>query len=390
MILKMQNIFTISTLIILSSCFFKPKNSKIKSIRNLLTVSAILLFGSCNSDFYLKDDFKLVKKIDAHIHYNSESNAFSEQAKEDNFSLIDINLDYPDHFSIDAMEKFSLNQKKQFPDQFEFITSFTLQNWDSRIWAGQTIEALARSFGKGALGVKIWKNIGMEYKDQMGNFIMIDNPRFDTVVQYIVKQDKMILGHLGEPKNCWLPLEKMTIRGDSEYFKENPQYHMYLRPDYPSYQAQIDTRDRFVEKHPNLRFVGAHLGSLEWDVDELSKRLDKFPNMAVDLAARLVHIELQSIKNYNRIRNFMIKYQDQLIYATDETFEGKSGPAAFKKKMHEIWLEDWRYLITDESLISNDFDGNFKGLKLPKSVVDKIYRLNAIRWYKILKTNKAN
>jgi len=183
----MQNIFTISTLIILSSCFFKPKNSKIKSICNLLTVSAILLLGSCNLDFYSKDDFKLVKIIDAHIHYNSESKAFSERAKEDNFSLIDISLDNPRHFSIGEMEKFSLNQKRQFPDQFEYVTSFTLQNWDPLNWEQQTIQALDNSFWNGALGVKIWKNIGMEYKDQMENFIMIDNPRFNSVVQYIIK-----------------------------------------------------------------------------------------------------------------------------------------------------------------------------------------------------------
>jgi len=201
----------------------------------------------------------------------------------------------------------------------------------------------------------------------------------------------MILEHLGEPKNCWLPLEKMTIRGDYEYFKEYSQYYMYLHPDFPSYQPQIDARDRFVEKHPDLRFVGAHLGSLEWDVDELAKRLAKFPNMAVDLSARLVHVELQSIKNYNKVRNFMIKYQDQIIYGSDQTFDGTSAESiAFKKRIQGFWLDDWRYLVTDESMTSDDFDGTFKGLKLPKAVVDKIYRLNAIRWYKIPKTNKAN
>ena len=42
-----------------------------------------------------------------------------------------------------------------------------------------------------------------------------------------------------------------------------------------------------LEKNPELIFIGAHMGSLEWSVDELAKRLDKFPNMSVDMAARI-------------------------------------------------------------------------------------------------------
>lgn len=47
---------------------------------------------------------------------------------------------------------------------------------------------------------------------------------------------------------------------------------------------QINARDHMLEKHPALKFIGAHLGSLEWSLEELSKRLDRFPNMALDLA----------------------------------------------------------------------------------------------------------
>ena len=49
-----------------------------------------------------------------------------------------------------------------------------------------------------------------------------------------------------------------------------------------------------LEKHPDLQFIGAHLGSLEWSVDELAKRLNKFPNMAVDMAARISHLQYEA------------------------------------------------------------------------------------------------
>jgi hypothetical protein len=49
--------------------------------------------------------------------------------------------------------------------------------------------------------------------------------------------------------------------------------------------------------------------------------------------------------------------------------------------MHETWLKDWEYLVTDHKMTSNLIDGEFSGLKLPKEVVDKIYKGNAEKWY---------
>jgi hypothetical protein len=354
-------------------------------MKNIFPIVITLLFlGACGPKYYKLDDYSSVKKIDAHIHYLSEKNAFSELAKSDNFCLIDINFDEDgSDSSLNSMEKMSLNQKNQFPTQIEYLSSFTLHNWDSSNWADLTIKKLEASFKKGAIGVKIWKNIGMNYKDSAGNIIMIDNPRFEPVIQFIIDQDKTILGHLGEPKNCWLPLAQMTTSGDKEYFASNPEYHMFLHPEYPSYQAQMDARDHLVERHTDLRFVGAHLGSMEWSIDEIAKRLDKYPNMTVDLSARLAHLQLQTQTEYNKVRNFIIKYQDQLIYGSDEWLDNKKDPQEFKKKMHEIWLWQWEYMVTDDLMTNPQLKGSFKGLKLPKTVIDKIYRLNAIKWYKL-------
>ena len=73
-----------------------------------------------------------------------------------------------------------------------------------------------------------------------------------------------------------------------------------------------------------MKFIGAHLGSLEWNVDELARRLDKFPNMAVDMAARITHLQFQSATNWQKVHDFMIKYQDRLLYATDDVIEQSS------------------------------------------------------------------
>lgn len=351
-------------------------------MRHIIIILTTVLF-SCSSDYYSIEDFSKVEKIDTHMHLNCADPALTQQARADNFKLLTVNVDVNDYVSVEDQEKFALQQIQQSPDNLQYLTAFTLQNWNSPEWTNEVIARLENSFKQGALGIKLWKNIGMAYKDSADQFIMIDNPRFDPIIEYIIKQDKTVMAHLGEPKNCWLPIEEMTVNNDRSYFKDHPEYHMYLHPEYPSYEDQINARDHLLEKHPDMRFVGAHLGSLEWDVHEIAKRLDKFPNMAVDMAARIPHLQHQTISDREKVRQFFIDYQDRLIYATDSGIEEGSNPDNERKGLHNVWIKDWKYFVTDSTMTSPHVNGEFRGLKLPREVINKIYRENARRWFKM-------
>src|SRR5690606_1330680 len=146
------------------------------------------------------------------------------------------------------------------------------------------------------------------------------------------------------------------------------------------YEDQIAARDRMLERNPELIFIGAHMGSLEWSVDELAKRLDKFPNMSVDLAARIGQVFSQTIGDREKVREFFIKYQDRILYATDLADEGNEDPERLKKEMHHTWILDWQFFVTDDIMTSDRVNEEFKGLKLPRKVVDKIYYGNAKKW----------
>src|SRR5690606_23324775 len=195
----------------------------------------------------------------------------------DNFGLINLSVYSGSGTPPEQQEDFSLKLVEEFSGTVAYATAFSLENFNNENWQKETIDYLRSSFAKGAIAVKVWKNIGMELRDKAGNLVMIDDPRFEPVLDFIVEQDITLIGHIGEPKNTWLPLDEMTVKGDRDYFSNYPQYHMYKLPEYPSYEEQIAARDRMLEKHPNLMFVGAHLGSLDWSVDALSERLDRFP-----------------------------------------------------------------------------------------------------------------
>ena len=157
---------------------------------------------------------------------------------------------------------------------------------------------------------------------------------------------------------------------------------MYLHPDFPSYEEQMAARDRMLDKNPGMVFIGCHLASIEWSVDELEKWLDKYPNTAVDMAALMGQLYYQTHTHREKVRSFFIKYQDRILYGTDIIDRGGDSEK-FRSRIHKTWLRDWEYLVTDHKMTSDLINGEFQGLQLPKEVVDKIYRINAEKWYKI-------
>jgi predicted TIM-barrel fold metal-dependent hydrolase len=343
---------------------------------------AIILFFTGCSNYYGIEDFEKVKKIDAHVHINAMNPHLLEQAREDNFKLLTINTDVP-YYGISVKEQFEITNQLQerYPDVVSFISSFETDNFKENNWPEKNIDFLQKTVEEGAVGIKTWKNIGMELRAEDSSFVMLDDPAFDPIMNIIKQNDISLLSHVGEPKNCWLPVEEMTVNNDRFYFREHPQYHMYLHPEYPSYEELIASRDRMLERHPDMRFVGAHLGSLEWSVEELAATLDKYPNMAVDMADRICHLQYQAMNDHEKVRNFLIKYQDRLLYGTDIEVD-HTTTSEEKSQWHQVWLNDWKFFVTDEMLEADEVNNSFKGMKLPKPVIRKIYYENAKRWYK--------
>jgi predicted TIM-barrel fold metal-dependent hydrolase len=130
-----------------------------------------------------------------------------------------------------------------------------------------------------------------------------------------------------------------------------------------------------LEKHPTLRVVGAHLGSMELELDEIAKHFDRYPNFAVDTAARVEYLMLQPKA---KVRDFLIRYQDRVLYATDEVFQTNDSAANARQEWLHTYERDWKFFATDETL---DYQGrSIQGLKLPEPVLKKMFHENAVRW----------
>ena len=330
------------------------------------------------------NELQAMPKIDAHAHIMIDS--LNETSAKDvvallrkhNMKWLDICVVGTAWNPLQQYISVAARCCEDYPRQFAWVTSFNLENWGRADWCQQAIETIRQGFAGGAVGVKVWKEIGMVLQDPNGRFVMIDDDRFAPIFDYIQIQNKTLVAHTGEPRNCWLPMESVTTEGDRKYYQEHPQYHAYWHPEIPGYWDQIQARDHLLAKHPQLLVVGCHLGSLEFDVAELAKRLDQFPNFAVDMAERVCHFQIQ---NRDTVRNFIIKYQDRLLYGTDHVVRVGEGPALASalKDMDKTYLDDYRYFATFEEL--GPTTAKFCGLALPTTVLKKIYYENALKWY---------
>ena len=357
-------------------------------------LGAAMLCLSANAsatDLYTEADFARVRKFDAHVHANVLDGRFLAVARKDGFELLSINVDYPDFPALPLQARVASRLHAAAPHRLLFATTFTMAGFGAPGWTEATNRSLDAAAARGAVAVKVWKNIGMVARDPRGRRVFLDDPRFDGVMRHIEALRLPLIAHQGEPKNCWLPLAKMTTENDRSYFREHPEYYMYLHPGEPSYETLMAARDRFVARHPLLRFVGAHMASLEWSVDALARFLDRYPNAVVDLAARMTQVQAQSNADHDKVRRFFVRYQDRLLYGTDLTLNppdraarAQNPPATddFAREADVTWRSDWRYLATPRSQPVAAIRADTRGLALPRAVIDKIYYGNARRVFR--------
>jgi len=375
------------------------RNAGLRACATLM-IGAILLWPATApavpadgaTETYTADDFTRVHKFDAHVHANTDDHIFLDVANQDGFEILSINVDYPDFPTLDIQARVAHELQAADPAHFHFATTFTMRGFGGPTWTQDTNQSIDAEIKRGALAVKVWKNIGMVERNAAGQLIMLDDPGFNGVMAHLEARHIPLIAHQAEPYNCWLPLDKMTTENDRSYFRDHPEYHMYQHPEMPAYETLMAARDRFVAHHPALVFDGAHMASLEWSVNRLAAFLDAYPNAVVDLAARMTQVQYQSNAHYDKVRRFFIKYQDRILYGTDLTenppsaTERAQNPPVesddFHREADSFWRSDWIYLATSGVQHIDAIEANAKGLALPKAVIDKIYYSNAKRTFK--------
>jgi Amidohydrolase len=316
-----------------------------------------------------------LERIDTHTHIHRAAPELFASLEREQWRCLSICVSRAigeEPSDLDELIRGSVEAYRISKGRIAWATAFDARGFESPDFASHAIAGLQQSFDLGAIGVKIWKNIGMGIRGKSGAYLLPDNPALTPVLEAVQKADKTLIAHLAEPDGAWLPLDGNNP--EIRYYSRHPEWHMYGRAGVPPKEAILKARDRMLERHPKLRVVGCHLGSDEEHWDRLGKRLDTYPNFAVDVAARVRYFVNG---DHAQARQFLMKYPDRVLYGTDFTLEAgeDSEPARQLQQTHE-W--DWKFFATQDTLTFGE--RQVQGLGLPEQVVNKIFRENAIRW----------
>lgn len=226
---------------------------------------------------------------------------------------------------------------------------------------GKKLEAAVK---QGIKGVKIAKELGLIIKDKSGKLVPVDDPRIDPFWEKCGELGIPVLMHVSDPKAFFTPVDRYNERYDE--LGAHPDWSFY-GPQFPSKEAILTQRNHVLERHPNTIFIGAHVANLPEELERVSGWLDKYPNLYVEISARISELGRQPYTS----RDFLIKYQDRVLFGSDTPCDAEA---------YRIY---YRFLETKDEYIdpapSHHMQARWMicGLYLPDAVLEKIYNKNA-------------
>jgi predicted TIM-barrel fold metal-dependent hydrolase len=238
------------------------------------------------------------------------------------------------------------------------------------------IEKAARA---GARGLKVLKTLGLYLRDggPTGKLVSIDDRRFDPMWEACAALNLPVGIHIADPVAFFHPTDRFNER--FEELHHHPDWSFHGR-DFPTFDALLEARNRVFARHPRTTWIALHVGHHAEDLAEVAASLDRFPNMHVELGARIGELGRQP----RAARRFFDRYQDRIMFGTDAVPHGTETPQQlFGDELYEIY---YRFLETEDEYfdyapapVPPQGRWRISGLGLPDAVLKKVYHDNAAR-----------
>jgi len=261
------------------------------------------------------------------------------------------------------LKKSVKNIADNYPNRFVVFANIDFDGVGTPGWTENTVAQLEEDVKNGARGLKIYKSLGLRYKDKDGKRVAVDDLRLDPIWAKCGELGIPVLIHTADPKPFWDEFD-----GDNERWLE-----LKLRPrrkrsatDPAPWEQLIAEQHNMFKKHPNTSFINAHMGWYANNLGKLGELLDEMPNMYVGIGAIIAELGRQP----RTARAFFIKYQDRILFGKD-SWQPDEFPTYFRvlesddeyfpyhKKYHAFWA--------------------MYGMDLPDEVLKKVYYKNALR-----------
>jgi len=273
--------------------------------------------------------------------------------------------------------------QQPYPDRF---VTFTEPWWERSNQPGYSkfqADEIVRAQQAGARGLKILKTLGLYLREEIskGPLVRIDDPRFDAMWETCGSLGMPVAIHVSDPEAFFLPIDRFNER--FEELNNHPDWSFH-GGDFPSNAELLEARNRVLARHPKTQFIVLHVGNDAENLPYVGECLDRFPNMHVELGARIGELGRQP----RMAKKLFEKYQDRILFGTDAVPRGTDTPQQIcNDELYEIY---YRFLETEDEYF--DYapapvppQGRWRiyGLGLPDGILKKVYFENAGRLLRI-------
>jgi predicted TIM-barrel fold metal-dependent hydrolase len=250
---------------------------------------------------------------------------------------------------------------KPHPGRFQLWAGVLTEDIEAPDYPQRAAAELERCYREGARGVGELVDKGLGYvRDEAvprDKRLHPDDPRLDLFWEKAAELNMPANIHMADHPSAWRPPD--------EHQERPPRFQVFNQygKDVPSYEEVLEIRDRLLGRHPDNIFIAAHLSNQGNDLASLSKVMDRFPSLYLDIAARKYELGRQP----RSAAKFLAKYGDRILFGTD----------LGRKK--EMYLAYWRFLESPDEYMCGQSWWPIYGLELPEPVLKAIYRENAKR-----------
>ena len=215
----------------------------------------------------------------------------------------------------------------------------------------------------GAVGLKIWKDFGMDLKYADGKRVPVDDPKLNPIFETCGRLKIPVVIHTGEPWTHFQPIDK-----NNERWLELVEFPGRAHPpgEEPTWEGLMAEQERLFARHSKTTFIAAHMAWRANDLGTLGKMLDRMPNMYVEVGAVVGELGRQP----NTAHDFFVKYQDRVLFGKD-LYALNEYPTLFR--IFETRDEYFDYVRKRNAY------WKMYGLGLPDEVLKKLYYKNALR-----------
>jgi predicted TIM-barrel fold metal-dependent hydrolase len=252
------------------------------------------------------------------------------------------------------------------------FATFCHVDWQAAIASGDVggfgAASLRESVGAGARGVKVWKDLGLHLRDERGESILPDDARLGPIWETAGELGVPIFIHTADPVAFFDPVDERNER--YEQLHQHPEWS-FADPSFPRFERLIEALEALVAAHPATTFVGLHVGCYPEDLAWVGRMLATYPNLHVDIAARVAELGRQP----RAARELFMAHPDRVLFGIDEFPPDPMNYAIYFRFLETA--DEWFAHSTDE--IPEMGRWGIAGVDLPDEVLRKVYADNALR-----------